>query len=68
MDKAFKIVGSVLVAVGIFLIFGAVGSDCNGDCMEKALSISDTILYIMLGLSLSFTGGCMINYGDKYYE
>jgi hypothetical protein len=66
MSMAFKILGAIQLFVGIVLIMGSVGSDCDGDCMENALPIMDMILYSALGLTLAFTGGCMMNYGDKY--
>ena len=66
MSMAFKILGAILLFAGIVLIMGSVGSDCDGDCMENALPIMDMILYSALGLTMAFTGGCMMNYGDKY--
>lgn len=68
MKYGFKFTGSALILLGIFMIFGAAGSDCDGDCMENAMSISEMVIYSLIGLTSCFTGGCMVNYGDKYYE
>ena len=64
----FKITGSTLILLGIFVIFGAAGSDCDGDCMQNAMSISEMIVYSLIGLASCFTGGLRVNYGSKYYE
>ena len=68
MKYGFKLTGSALIMLGVFLIFGAVGSDCDGDCIELSMSILDMVMYSLIGMASCYTGFCMINYGSKYYE
>ena len=32
-----KIIGYLLVFVGIFIVLGTAGADCDGKCMENAM-------------------------------
>lgn len=52
----FKTVCGVMCAAGIILIMGVAGSDCDGKCMENAMSLADTVLYSGLGLALLGAG------------
>ena len=49
--------GSIRVLVGFLIVLGAAGSDCDGACMENALSLSEIMLYSLLGMSLIVWGG-----------
>ena len=66
MAKAFKILGGTIMFLAFFVIIGTAGSDCDGDCMEKAIPISQMIIQIIWALLAGFTGYLMYNYGDKY--
>lgn len=45
-----NIIGSVLIFVGFFLVLGAAGSDCDGKCMENAMSLSEFFMFTSVGL------------------
>ena len=47
MAKAFKILGGTIMFLAFFVIIGTAGSDCDGDCMEKAIPISQMIIQII---------------------
>lgn len=51
-----KIFGTILMIVGFVGIMGVVGSDCDGECMQYALSIQDSIVY-GAGFILVFIAG-----------
>ena len=64
--KAFKILGGTIMFLAFFVIIGTAGSDCDGDCMEKAIPISQMLIQFAGALLAGFTGYLMYNYGDKY--
>lgn len=68
MKMAFKITGGILMAIAFFLIVGTAGADCDGDCMERALSIKDTLINIGIGLFAGFMGYQMYKYGDEFLD
>jgi len=51
-----KVIGTIIGVSGFLLLMGVAGSDCDGACMENAMSIGDTILYGLLGLTMMVTG------------
>ena len=51
-----KVIGTIIGVSGFLLLMGVAGSDCDGKCMENAMSIGDTILYGLLGLGMMVTG------------
>jgi hypothetical protein len=38
------------------MIIGTAGADCDGDCMEKALTMAEVMKYTMLGLGMIIVG------------
>lgn len=51
--KAF---GYVFVFVGIFLVLGTAGADCDGKCMENAMLLEDILLYTAIGMLMMICG------------
>lgn len=51
-----NVIATVIGFGGFFLLLGVAGSDCDGKCMENAMSIGDTIMYGLLGLGMMATG------------
>ena len=51
-----KIFGTILMIIGFVGIMGVVGSDCDGECMQYALSIQETIVW-GAGFILPFIAG-----------
>ena len=49
---------SMFMIAGLVLMAGA-GGDCDGDCMEYANTLGETMLYGFLGL-MSFITGAII--------
>ena len=40
-----KIFGTIIVVIGFVGIMGVVGSDCDGACMQNAMSLQDSIVW-----------------------
>lgn len=51
-----KFILGVLIAVGIFLVIGAAGNDCDGKCMENSLPLADLLVYMLAGIAMIATG------------
>lgn len=51
-----NILGWVLAGLGFIMIIGTAGADCDGDCMEKALTMAEVMKYTMLGLGMIIVG------------
>jgi len=45
-----KIIGAILVMGGFMAIAGSAG-DCDGKCMDRAMSLGDTMMWIAIGLT-----------------
>ena len=58
-----KAIGYVFVFVGIFLVLGTAGADCDGKCMENALTIGETVTYGLGGMCATAFGALMIMKG-----
>lgn len=63
MAMAFKIMGSVLMGLGFFLVLGTAGADCDGACMENSLTLGEIALYMFMGGASGFMGYHMFMYG-----
>lgn len=48
--------GSIRIIIGILILFGVAGADCDGKCMENAMSITEMLLYSMAGLAFLLSG------------
>ena len=51
-----KYLGYGLATVGFFLVVGTAGADCDGKCMENAMSLWDTVVYMTAGLIMIAVG------------
>lgn len=51
-----NVIATVIGVAGFLLMAGVAGSDCDGKCMENAMSIGDTIMYGLLGLGMVIVG------------
>lgn len=51
-----KYLGYALATVGFFLVVGTAGADCDGKCMENAMSLWDTVVYMTAGLIMIAVG------------
>ena len=49
----------MFIMAGLVLMSGA-GGDCDGDCMEYANTLGETMLYGFLGLMSFITGAIII--------
>ena len=58
-----KIFGTILMIIGFVGIMGVVGSDCDGECMQNALSVKETIVW-GAGFILTIIAG-MTQVADK---
>ena len=56
MNSVLKFFYGLSLGVGFILVLGAAGSDCDGKCMENAMSMSDTLYYSGIGLVLMALG------------
>ena len=64
-----KLIKAAIVATGIFgffLMLGAVGSDCDGKCMENAMSLLDTLLYSLLVVAMMVGALIGFNYMSNF--
>lgn len=51
-----NVIATVIGVAGFLLMAGVAGSDCDGKCMENAMSMADTIKYGLLGLGMMIVG------------
>lgn len=58
-----KAIGYVFVFVGIFAVLGTAGADCDGKCMENALTLSQIALYGLGGMCATAMGALLIMKG-----
>lgn len=56
MIKAIKFLFGVMIAVGFFVVLGTAGADCDGKCMERALTIAQILEYTFYGVALMALG------------
>jgi len=47
-----KVLCSILIAIGIFIVIGTAGADCDGKCMERSLSLTEIAQWLFMGLTL----------------
>ena len=53
------VIASFLIMFGLVLMAGS-GGDCDGDCMEYANSLGETMLYGFIGLMSFIMGSVLI--------
>ena len=60
MWYAFRIILSWGIGImGVVMIVGAFGADCDGKCMDNAMSISDMLMWLGYGLAAITTAICI---------
>ena len=52
------LISAILITIGLIMMAGAAG-DCDGDCVEKANTLGEMIMYASLGLALFVSGGLL---------
>ena len=48
--------GSIRIIIGILILFGVAGADCDGKCMENSLSLTEILMYSLGGLAFLLSG------------
>ena len=59
MKLILNTIATVLVFVGIVMMAGAAG-DCDGKCVEQANTISQMLMYAVVGLTMFITGSAVL--------
>ena len=59
-----KIIGYVLGFVGFFILLGTAGADCDGKCMENALTITQIVEGVFMGIGLMMLGTFFVMKGE----
>ena len=54
------------MAVSFIVILGAAGSDCDGDCVQNAMSMKEIFFYCGSALVCGFLGFKIYMYGSDY--
>ena len=60
-----KLLGYSIATVGFFLVLGTAGADCDGKCMENALSLWDTEVYSIAGMIMIAVGVLPALYSEE---
>jgi len=55
MDRIVDLIVGTLGIVGFLIILGVAGNDCDGGCMENAMSTGDMIFWSGIGIGLMVT-------------
>ena len=48
--------GALLIVIGIMMVAGSAG-DCDGKCMESANTLTEMLMYSLMGLAVMLVGG-----------
>ena len=48
--------GALLIVIGIMMMAGSAG-DCDGKCMESANTLTEMLMYSLMGLAIMLVGG-----------
>ena len=56
MKTMINTFGAILIVIGIMMMAGSAG-DCDGKCMESANSLTEMLMYSLMGLGLMLFGG-----------
>lgn len=59
-----KIIGYVLGFVGFFILLGTAGADCDGKCMENALTITQIVEGVFMGIGIMILGIYFVMKGE----
>ena len=66
MAMLFKYTGGIIMALSFFVVLGTAGADCDGECMENSLTVSEILFNIAYASIAGFVGYKMYRYGDDY--
>ena len=56
MKTMINTFGALLIVIGIVMMAGSAG-DCDGKCMESANTLTEMLMYSLIGLTLTAIGG-----------
>ena len=59
-----KIIGYVLGFIGFFILLGTAGADCDGKCMENALTITQIVEGVFMGIGIMVLGIYFVMKGE----
>jgi len=59
-----KMMGGLIAFFGFILILGAAGSDCDGACMENAMSLTQIIAFTLAGFCCIIIGIILMKGND----
>lgn len=59
-----KMIGGLFAVLGFLLILGSAGSDCDGACMERALSLTQIIAFTLGGFCCIIIGIILMKGND----
>ena len=56
MKTMINTFGALLIVIGIMMMAGS-ANDCDGACMESANTLTEMLMYSLIGLTLTVIGG-----------
>ena len=56
MKTMINTFGALLIIIGIMMMAGSAG-DCDGKCMESANTLTEMLMYSLMGLAVMLVGG-----------
>ena len=56
MKTMINTFGALLIVIGIMMMAGSAG-DCDGKCMESANTLTEMLMYSLIGQTLTAIGG-----------
>jgi len=56
MKTMINTFGALLIVIGIMMVAGSAG-DCDGKCMESANTLTEMLMYSLMGLAVMLVGG-----------
>ena len=56
MKTMINTFGALLIVIGIMMMAGS-GGDCDGKCMESANTLTEMLMYSLMGLAVMLVGG-----------
>ena len=59
MKTFFNLIATTMVFIGLVMMAGSAG-DCDGACMEQANTMSEMMMIVFIGLSLTITGAIIM--------
>ena len=59
-----KVIGYIVGFIGFFILLGTAGADCDGKCMENALTITQIVEGVFMGIGLMMLGTFFVMKGE----